>query len=103
VVTKNISSRLDCDKATINRIFSALKATLDNGIPSRKKGSGRPMKITGVLAALKMQLKKFPCMKAGQLRQTVPKLASLTDCRVQYALQKHLNMPSRVAALKSLS
>lgn len=101
--TKNIAERLGRDKATINRVLAASKATPDKGIPARKKGSGRPRKITEeVLAALKRQITKYPDMTAGQLRQTVPELASLTDRRVQFALQKHLKMPSRVAALKPL-
>jgi transposase len=101
--TKNIAERLGCDKATINRVLAASKATPDKGIPARKKGSGRPRKITEeVLAALKRQIMKYPDMTAGQLRQTVPELASLMDRRVQFALQKHLKMPSRVAALKPL-
>jgi hypothetical protein len=41
-------------------------------------------------------------MTAGQLRQTMPELASLTDRRLQFALQKYLNMQSSVAALKPL-
>jgi hypothetical protein len=83
--------------------LAALKATTDNGILSRKKGSRRPRKITEeVLEALKRQIKKYPGMTAGQLRQTVPELASLTDHNVQFGLQKHLKMPSRVPAFKPL-
>jgi hypothetical protein len=81
--------------------LAASKATLDNGILSRKKGTRGPKKIIEeVLAALKRQIKKYPT--AGQLSQTVPELVSLTDHRIQFALQKHLKMPSRVAAFKPL-
>jgi hypothetical protein len=53
-----------------------------------------------MLAALTRRIKNYPGMTVGQLRQTVPELASLMNHRVQFALQKHLKMPSRVAALK---
>ncbi len=53
MVTKNITKKLGCDKATINSVLAALKATPDKRILSRKKGSERPRKITEeVLTAL---------------------------------------------------
>jgi transposase len=98
-----IASRLGRDKATINRILAAAKASPDLGVPSRKKGSGRPRQVTeDVLKALKRQITKYPGMTAGQLRETVPELSTLSDRTVQHALQKYLRMPSRVAALKPL-
>jgi transposase len=44
--TKDIAERLGRDKATINHVLAALKASPDKGISSRKKGSGRSRKIT---------------------------------------------------------
>lgn len=59
--TKNIAERLGRDKATINHVLDTSKTTLDKGIPSRKKGSGRPRNITEeVLVALKRQIKEYP-------------------------------------------
>jgi elongation factor P--beta-lysine ligase len=61
------------------------------------------LKVTSsVLKSFKMQISKYPCMTAGQLRATVPDLAALSDCSVQCSLQKDLKMPSPVAALKPL-
>jgi hypothetical protein len=52
----------------------------DKFIPSRKTGCFRPRKIAEeVLAALKRQVKKYPAMTAGQLRQMVPE-SSLLFC-----------------------
>jgi hypothetical protein len=39
------------------------------GLPQRKRGSGRPRKVTSsVLKSLKRQISKYPYMTTGQLR-----------------------------------
>jgi hypothetical protein len=41
-------------------------------------------------------------MTGGQLIESLPDQAYLVDCTIQHVLQKHLKMPSRMAALKPL-
>jgi transposase len=99
--TKDIIARTGCNATTINRVLAASKKLRNSGIPERKKGSGRPRKVTKIiLKSLKRQIDKYPTMTAGQLRATVPEAAVLSDRSVQRALQKDLKMPSRIAALK---
>jgi transposase len=101
--TKQIIIKTGRNRTTINRLLAAAKKLPVNSIPKRKKGSGRPRKVTPqVLKMLKMQIDKYPFMTAGQLRATVPALADLSDRTVQRRLQKDLNMRSKVAALKPM-
>jgi transposase len=103
MTTTEIASRMGCDRATIKRVLAASRALPEKGVPPRKKGSGRKKKLTDdLLVILKRQIKKYPAMTAGQLRESLPELAHLADRTIQHALQKHLKMPSRVAALKPL-
>jgi transposase len=98
-----IASRLVRHKATTNRVLAVSKALPNRAVPQRKKGFGRPRKLTeDVLKILKRQRTKYPTMTAGQLRETVPELSDMADRTVQHALQKELKMPSRVAAMKPL-
>jgi transposase len=98
-----IASRLGSHEATINRVLAASKTLPNRAVPQRKKGSGRPRKLTeDVLKILKRQITKYSTMTAGQLRETVPELSDMADRTVQHALLKELKMPSRVAALKPL-
>jgi transposase len=52
-----IASRLGRHKATINYVLAASKALPNRAVPQRKKGSGRPRKLTeDVLKILKRQI-----------------------------------------------
>jgi arsenate reductase-like glutaredoxin family protein len=103
MATSEIASWMDHDRATIKRALAAWRAFLEKGVPPRKKASGRKKKLTDdLLVMLKRQIKKYPAMTAGHLRESLPELAHLADHTIQHALQKHLKMPSRVAALKPL-
>jgi hypothetical protein len=51
---------------------------------------------------LQRQIKKYPAINAGQLRESLPELAQLANRTVQHVFQKYLKMPSRVAAFKTL-
>ncbi len=97
MATSEIASRMGRDRATIKRVLATSRALPEKGVPPRKKGSGRKKKLI-----LKRQIKKYPAMTADQLRESLPELAHLADRTIQHALQKHLKMPSRVAALKPL-
>jgi hypothetical protein len=50
-----------------------------------------------------MQICKLSGILSGLLRALVLDIAALSDCSIQYALQKDLKMLIRVAALKSWS
>jgi hypothetical protein len=85
------------------QVFQNSKRLESGAAPGRKKGSGRPKKVTKThLEMIRRQILKYPSMTSSDLRQTVPKLASLSDRTIQRSLQKHLNMLSRCAAQKQL-
>jgi transposase len=46
LTTKEIIVKTGRNKTTINRLLAAAKKLSDNSIPQRKKGSGRPRKVT---------------------------------------------------------
>jgi transposase len=101
--TKDIIARTGRNTTTITRVVAASRELQNSGIPERKKGSGRPRKVTKIiLKSLERQIDKYPTMTASQLRATVPEAAVLSHHSVQRDLQKDLKMPSRVAALKPL-
>jgi transposase len=103
MTTSEIVARTGRNATSITRTLAAARKLGGQKIPQRKKGSGRPRKVTkSVLKSIKRQITKYPYMSAGQLRATVPDVAALSDRSVQRALQKDLKMPSRVAALKPL-
>ncbi len=106
IATSEISTQMGPDRATIKRVLAAVGASLRRVSPLEKKAwSGRKKKHSKDLSALvvlKRQIKKYTAMTAGQLRKSLPELAHMADSTIQHALQKHLKMPKRVAALKLL-
>jgi transposase len=101
--TKEIIAHTGRNTTTITCILAASRALPDQSIPQRKKGSGRPRKVTEiVLKSLKRQIKKYSAMTAGQLKARVLEVAALSDRSIQRTLQKGLKMPSSVAAMKPL-
>jgi hypothetical protein len=100
--TKDSISHTGCNP-NHHPVLAASRLFGNQGLPQRKKGSGRPRKVTNmVLKSLKRQIDKYLSMTAGQLRATVPEVATLSDRSVQHALQKDLKMPSKMAALTPL-
>jgi transposase len=100
---KVIAERLGRHKASIHRFLAHSKTVPKEEIFARKKGSGRPRKMTPEkLGALERQIKKYPMMTTVELKQTVPNLDGVSDRTVQRSLTDYLKMPSRSAALKPL-
>jgi transposase len=101
--SRKIAAHLGRDQSTIVRVAQNSKKLEGGTVPERKKGSGRPKKVTKThLGMIRRQIMKYPSMTASDLRQTVPELAFLSDRTIQRSLQKHLNIPSRCAAQKPL-
>jgi len=103
VSVKEIASRMGRHRSAIHRVVAKAKSLPKFAIPSRKKGSGRPRKLTSlVLGVMRRQIQKYPGATAADLKTTCPELAHLAERTISHALQKHLKMPSRVAAMKPL-
>ncbi len=90
LTTKEIIVKTGRNKMTINRLLSAAKKLSDNSIPQRKKGSGRPRKVTkDVLILLERQITKYLYMTVAQLKNFGAGAGGHT---VQHDLQKDLKM-----------
>jgi IS30 family transposase len=103
VSSETIAARLGRHRSSIDRLFVKSKGLPDNAIPGRKKGSGRPRKMTeDLLAILKRQIDKYPIMMAADLKESTPELAGVAHRTIAHALQKYLKVPSQSAAMKPL-
>jgi hypothetical protein len=67
MIIKDIIAHTGCNTTTITRILAATRMLGDQGLPQRKKGSGRLRKVTNmILKSLKRRINKYQSMTAGQ-------------------------------------
>jgi hypothetical protein len=101
--TPEIVARTGHTATSITRTLVAARELGGQGLPQRKRGSGRPRKVTSrVLKSIKRQISKYPYMTAGQLRATVPDVAALLDRSVQPALKKDASTFRVIRVMRTL-
>ncbi len=98
-----IAERLGRHQSAIFRLLNKAKNLPPLQSPERKKGSGRPKKIPGhALKILERFVKKNPLATAGDIKQQVPEVSSISVRHINWLILKKLKMPSRIAAQKPL-
>jgi transposase len=99
---KEITTRMGCHRSAIHRVVTKAKRAPLFAIPSRKKGSGRPRKLTShVLGVVRRQIQKN-LESTADLKTSCLELDIIDEQTISHALQKHQNMPSTVVAMKPL-
>jgi hypothetical protein len=93
IVTSEIATWMCHDRAAIKRVLAAMRASLRKVLPKKKGLWLGKKKTEDLLVMLKRQIKKYPAMGVGQMRELLPELTHLVDHTIQYAPQKHLKMP----------
>ncbi len=79
------------------------KSLPPRSIPAMKKGSGHPAVISKhVLKILERYLKKNPVATAGNIKENVLEIASVTLRHIRRLLVEKLRMRSRIATHKPL-
>jgi transposase len=87
--SRKIAARLGWDQSIVILVIQNSKKLQNDAIPSRKKGSGRPRKVTyDLLKMRRRQITKYPTMTDGDLRETVLELSSMSDQTIQYRYTK---------------
>ena len=97
-----IAKRLKVGKRSIGRLIQKHKQEPENVIPRRKKGSGRPRKITECdIKKIKKAIENNPMMTSKELN-TKLKLKDISTRSIRRILLEELNLKSHVAAKKPL-
>jgi hypothetical protein len=102
--TRVISETTGIPMRTVERVIKQYRDLLDDQLPVRKPGSGRPRK-TGKTAATAMlrTVLKSPAITAKELKKELSGfLGSVSVRTIQQRLQVDLKLPCRKAAMKPL-
>ena len=98
---KEIAARLHCSLSSIERLFS--KAKDSDGIPTRKKGSGSPKKVTKEMEnIIRKTIEENPKLTSQEIINKNKKLCNISTRTVRRILKEKLGLNSYVAVEKPL-
>ena len=96
---KEIAARLHCSISSIERLFS--KAKNSDGIPTRKKGSGAPKKVTKEMEnIIKKAIENNPKFNSQEIINHNKKLCNISSRTVRRIWKENLGLTSYVAVKK---
>ena len=75
-----IATRMGRHRSAIHRVVARAKGLPKFTIPGRKKGSGRPRKLTShVLGVVRRHIQKYPASTAADMKTSCPELANIAE------------------------